>query len=184
MCFCRFKTQYHVRIELLENLFLHCIYSIHYYGKVVNFKCFLIVFKCRSDTGVGRKTLRNVSVKSQISFKTPVGKRTAHKYAIKDKTCDSQVYSYLPYRWSPANLTFNICFYLFLYLYITRIMVINGTPHQKSPKNQNRKATLGRPSIKLLGVFNKFVVDQPSPFVLSCFHRHLVVQFAWKIPSS
>ena len=27
----------------------------------------------------------------------------------------------------------------------------NGTPHQRLPKNQNRRAALGRPAIKLLG---------------------------------
>ena len=63
-------------------------------------------------------------------------------------------------------LTFNIYYYLFLYLYITRITINNGTAHfsfyhcalqnngtahLKSPKNQNRRAALGRPAIKLLG---------------------------------
>ena len=65
-------------------------------------------------------------------------------------TPDIHVNSYFPYRWSPASLTFNIYFYLFLYLYITRITINNGTPHLKSPKNKNRRAALGRPAIKLL----------------------------------
>ena len=52
-----------------------------------------------------------------------VGKRTAQKDAIKDITSDSQVNSYFPYMWPPASLTFNIYFYLFLYLYITRIAI-------------------------------------------------------------
>ena len=30
----------------------------------------------------------------------------------------------------------------------------NNTPHLKSPKNQNRRAALGRPAMKLLGSFN------------------------------
>ena len=30
-------------------------------------------------------------------------------------------------------------------------MINNGTPHLKSLKNQNRRAALGRPAIKLLG---------------------------------
>ena len=34
---------------------------------------------------------------------TPLGKRTAQKYAIKDITSDSQVNSYFLYRWSPAK---------------------------------------------------------------------------------
>ena len=48
-----------------------------------------------------------------------VGKRTAQKDTIKDITSDSQVNSNFPDRWSPASLTFNNYFYLFLYLYIT-----------------------------------------------------------------
>ena len=48
-----------------------------------------------------------------------VGKRTAQKDTIVDITSDSQVNNNFPYRWSPASLTFNNYFYLFLYLYIT-----------------------------------------------------------------
>ena len=48
-----------------------------------------------------------------------VGKRTAQKDTIIDITSDSQVNSNFPCRWSPASLTFNNYFYLFLYLYIT-----------------------------------------------------------------
>ena len=48
-----------------------------------------------------------------------VGKGTAQKDTIIDITSDSQVNSNFPYRWSPASLTFNNYFYLFLYLYIT-----------------------------------------------------------------
>ena len=48
-----------------------------------------------------------------------VGKRTAQKDTIIDITSDSQVNSNFPNRWSPAILTFNNYFYLFLYLYIT-----------------------------------------------------------------
>ena len=80
-------------------------------------------------------------------------KRTTQKDTIIDTTSDSQVNSNFPYRWSPASLTFNnyMYFYLFLYLYITRITINNNTPHLKSPKNQNRRAALGRPAMKLLG---------------------------------
>ena len=78
-----------------------------------------------------------------------VGKRTAQKDANKDITSDSQVNSYFPYRWSPASLTINIYFYRFLYLYITRITINNGTQHLKSLKSQNRIAALGRPAKKL-----------------------------------
>ena len=59
--------------------------------------------------------------------------------------------SNFPYRWSPASLTFNNYFYLFFYLYISWITINNNAPHLKSPKNQNRRAALGRPAIKLLG---------------------------------
>ena len=83
-----------------------------------------------------------------------VGKGTAQKDTIIDITSDSQVNSNFPYRWSPAGLTFNNYFYLFLYLYITRITINNNAPHLKSPKNQNRRAALGRPAMKLLGDLN------------------------------
>ena len=48
-----------------------------------------------------------------------VGKRTAQKDITIDTTSDSQVNSNFPNKWSPASLTFNNYFYLFLYLYIT-----------------------------------------------------------------
>ena len=48
-----------------------------------------------------------------------VGKRTAQKDITIDTTSDSQVNCNFPKRWSPASLTFNNYFYLFLYLYIT-----------------------------------------------------------------
>ena len=79
----------------------------------------------------------------------PVGKRTAQKDTIIDITSDSQVNSNFPNRWSPASLTFNNYFYLFLYLYITWITINNNAPHLKSPKNQNKRAALGRPAIKI-----------------------------------
>ena len=44
-----------------------------------------------------------------------VGKRTAQEDTIIDITSDSQVSSNGPNRWSPASLTFNNYFYLFLY---------------------------------------------------------------------
>ena len=80
-----------------------------------------------------------------------MGKRTAQRDTIIDITSDSQVNSNFPYRWSPASLTFNNYFYQFLYLSLTRMTMNNNAPHQKSPKNQNRRAALGRPAMKLLG---------------------------------
>ena len=44
---------------------------------------------------------------------------TAQKDPTNDITSDGQVNSNFPYRWSPASQTFNIYFYLFLYLYNT-----------------------------------------------------------------
>ena len=85
-----------------------------------------------------------------------VGKRTAQKDTMIDITSDSQVNSNFPYRWSPASLTFNNYFYLFLYLYITWITINNNAPYLKSPKNQNRRAALGRPAIKT-GRFTKWL---------------------------
>ena len=67
-----------------------------------------------------------------------VGKRTAQKDITIDTTSDSQVNSNFPNRWSPASLTLNNYFYLFLYLYITCISINNNAPHLKSPKDQNR----------------------------------------------
>ena len=90
-----------------------------------------------------------------------VGKRTAQKDTIIDITSDSQVNSNFPYRWSPASLTFNNYFYLFLYLYITWITINNNAPHLKSPKNQNRRAALGRPAIKITGVL-ELVCGRPT----------------------
>ena len=43
-----------------------------------------------------------------------VGKRTAQKDITIDTTSDSQVNNNFPNRWSPASLTFNNYFYLFL----------------------------------------------------------------------
>ena len=104
-----------------------------------------------------------------------VGKRTAQKDTIIDITSDSQVNSNFPYSWSPVSLTFNNYFYLFLYLYITRITINNNAPHLKSPKNQNRRAALGRPAIKITGEL-QLVCDRPTlalssalvPQTLSC----------------
>ena len=79
-----------------------------------------------------------------------MGKRTAQKDTIINITSDSHVSSNFPYRWSPASLTFNNYFYLFLYLYITKITTNNNVPHLKSPKYQNRRAALGRSAMKLL----------------------------------
>ena len=59
--------------------------------------------------------------------------------------------SNLPYRWSPASLTFNNYFNLYLYLYITRITINNNPPHLKSPKKQNRRAAPERLAPHIVG---------------------------------
>ena len=101
-----------------------------------------------------------------------VGKRTAQKDTIIDITSDSQVNSNFPNRWSPASLTFNNYFYLFLYLYITWITINNNAPHLKSPKNQNRRAALGRPAIKITGGL-ELVCGRPTlALSLPWFIRH------------
>ena len=104
---------------------------------------------CRKSRKENPQKLTPLSSRSRTRHL--VGKRTAQKDTITDITSDSQVNSNFPYRWSPASLTFNNYFYLFLYLYITRITINNNAPHLKSPKNQNRRAALGRPAIKITG---------------------------------
>ena len=52
-----------------------------------------------------------------------VGKRTAQKDIPVDIKSDSQVNSNFLNRWSPASLTFNNYFYLFLYLYTTNLFL-------------------------------------------------------------
>ena len=145
----------------------------------------LIVFSL-PEPKVGRKTPRN---RPRSHPRHLVGKRTAQRDINRNITSDSQVNSYFPYRWSPASLLFNIYFNLFLYiLYITRITINNDTPHLKSPKNQNRRAALWRPAIKLRvgGGGLQVLCGRPTlalsstlvPQTLSC------VRFAWMIPSS
>ena len=77
---------------------------------------------------VGRKLTQ---LSSRSHPRHLVGKRTAQKDIIIDITSNSQVSSNFPNRWSPASLTFNNYFYLFLYLYITRITTNNNAPHLK-----------------------------------------------------
>ena len=89
--------------------------------------CQLLAKVCAQSTG---KPLRSSNSRkenpqklTQLSSRSHprhlVGKRTAQKDITIDTTSDSQVNSNFPDRWSPASLTFNNYFYLFLYLYIT-----------------------------------------------------------------
>ena len=109
---------------------------------------------------VGRKKPQKLTQLSPRSHpRHLVGKRTAQKDAIKDITSDSQVKSYFSNRWSPASLTINTHTYThthththtYIYISIPRITINNDTPHVKSLKNQNRRAALGRPALKILG---------------------------------
>ena len=74
-------------------------------------------------TDLGKSREKNPQKLTQLSSRSHprhlVGKKKAQKDTIIDITSDSQVNSNFPYRWSPASLTFNNYFYLFLYLYIT-----------------------------------------------------------------
>ena len=69
------------------------------------------------NEGMSRK--ENPQKLTQLSSRSHprhlVGKRTAQKDTTIDTTSDSQVNSNFPYRWTPASLTFNNYFYLFLY---------------------------------------------------------------------
>ena len=104
-----------------------------------------------STTGV-KSRKENPQKLTQLSSRSHprhlVGKRTAQKDITIDTTSDSQVNSNFPNKWSPASLTFNNYFYLFLYLYITWISTNNNAPHLKSPKNQKQKSCLGTASNK------------------------------------
>ena len=130
-----------------------CIGEVWLNQGVGNSAVFLNVFKTRLQDTVEfvGKPSETDSIKSQISSKKSRGKKVSTKNAIKDITSDSKENSYFPYRSSPASLAFNIYFYLFLYLYVTRIAINNGRSHLKSPKNQTRRAAFGRPAIKLQG---------------------------------
>ena len=57
-----------------------------------------------------------------------MGKRTAQKDTIIDIKSDSQVNSNFPNRWSPASLTFNNYFYLFLWKWSGGAMVLGKLP--------------------------------------------------------
>ena len=118
------------------------------------------------------------SIKSQISSKTSRGKKRTAQKRHHHRHQKRQVNSNFPYRWSTANLSSNNYFYLFLYLYITWLTINNNTPNLKSPKDQNRRAALGRSAMQLLWSFNLVP--------LQWFLRHLVtvVGLVWKIPSS
>ena len=97
-------------------LFLFCVSIGHRYKFLHDFT--VAAAKC---TVKSRK--ENPQKLTQLSSRSHprhfVGKETAQKDTIIDITSDSKVNSNFPNRWSPASLTFNNYYYLFLYLYIT-----------------------------------------------------------------
>ena len=62
-----------------------------------------------------------------------------------------QVWGPYPQQWAPFQATGLLHAWQISHLYITRKIINNITAHLKSPKNQNRRAALGRPAMKLLG---------------------------------
>ena len=55
--------------------------------------------------------------------------------------------SFLYYQKGSKSLT---SIFTYFYIYIYNKNNNNNTPHRKSPENQNRRAALGRPTMKLL----------------------------------
>ena len=97
-----------------------------------------------------KKPSETDSIQSQIISKPRhlVGKHST-KNTIKDISSDSQVNSNFSYRWSPVTLIFNIYFYPFLYLYITRRTINSNILHLKSLKSQSRRAATAQPATYL-----------------------------------
>ena len=93
----------------MDILFVMCPYNLHHLLTI--------------SFTLGKSRKENPQKLTQLSSRSHprhlVGKRTAQKDITIDTTSDSQVNSNFPNRWSPASLTFNNYFYLFLYLYIT-----------------------------------------------------------------
>ena len=90
----------------LKTLLLQGLSEPEFYGD--------LMYKSRKEN-----TQKLTQLSSRFHPRHLVGKGTAQKDTIIDVTSDSQMNSNFPYRWSPASLTFNNYFYLFLYLYIT-----------------------------------------------------------------
>ena len=101
-----------------------------------------------SDVRVSRRKSETDSIKSQISSKTSHGKKDSTKRRHQRHHHRQPGKQLFPIQVVTGCLTFNIYFYLFLYLHIIRLTINNGTPHLKSPKNKNRRAALGRPAVQ------------------------------------
>ena len=98
-----------------------------------------------------------------------MGKRTAQSDTNKDITSDSQVNNYFPYRWSPASLTFNIYFYLFLsiFIYNTNNDKKRHTT-SKLTKEPKQKSRLGTTSNKTGGGGDLTSLRSTNPRPWSC----------------
>ena len=118
-----------------------------------------------------RKPSDTNPIKSNISSKTTRGKKNCtkrHHHRHHQRQPGEQ---HFPIELVRASLTFNNYFYLFLYLYITRIIIKNNTPHLKSPRGGGGG---GLTSLRLTNPRPSFCFGSQT---LSC----LVL---WKIPSS
>ena len=101
-----------ILIKLLPNVPRVVLYHTYICVPTANFHWFPL--KSRKENP---QKLTQLSSRSHPRYL--VGKRTAQKDITIDTTSDSQMNSNFPSRWSPASLTFNNYFYIFLYLYIT-----------------------------------------------------------------
>ena len=131
-------------MESLHNhLYDTCTYFVHYYLNTP--RTYIKQYLRRRRLCKSRKEnpQKPTQIKPQISSKTSRGEKDGTKNdAVKDTNSDSQVNSHLSHRRPPASLTINTYFYLFSYLYITRITINNGTPYLKSFKSQRSTKTL------------------------------------------
>ena len=106
------------RLSLIIKLFP--VYVCHNLKNTLQYKTMNLHW---SSMNYSKSRKENPQKLTQLSSRSHprhlVEKKTAQKDTIRDITSDSQVNSNFPYRWSPASLTFNNYFYLFLYLYLT-----------------------------------------------------------------
>ena len=110
---CRLR---YLQRKTLQEILKQKDFSFCFENNSANF--FFIFLFLNENTFKSRK--ENPQKLTQLSSRSHprhlVGKRTAQKDITIDTTNDSQVNSNFPNRWSPASLTFNNYFYLFLYL--------------------------------------------------------------------
>ena len=109
-------THFEIKVGDIHSALHSTLYThwISRYGidiRLCSRKCSSWISSCESRKENPQK-LTPVSSRSHPRYL--VGRRTARKDSIIDITSDSQVNSNFPYRWSPASLTFNNYFYLFL----------------------------------------------------------------------